>query len=399
MSSRLTKGLEILFVVSLVYVCLPCWHPALAQGISLPPAGSAHLTTANETFTEAPAIRLAQVSPPPGTIPTDITPVDVGQARDYLTDSWRVRLFQRLPAKLWFNSTTEVSQRLDTNVFFTFNKPRADYTFRALPNVTLGWSVLNNSSIYCNYFVIKDVFAKHGHLLTFPTTQSLALGLRQDLTLSRKTFLQLDFQSRELWQTAGLRQSDLLPAVNVTRVVTPNAILFGSVLLQMRGKFYFQGPAREIDPFYSIGSLFRRGSWNFVATDTLVTNFRHDHSVPRQGNVSMIADFEVSRPLFKNRPGLVAFLRAEPIWNWSSHKAPGISGFDFRLFGGLRLAINKPSYAAQVSQLKRQLLESEEEEKKQKKPGAAPSGSNSGNKPEPAPTAPPAPAEGTSGNQ
>ena len=56
--------------------------------------------------------------------------------------------------------TTEVSQRLDTNVLFTYSKPKADYAFRVLPNITLGYEIFKNTSVYCNYFVIKVIFAR-----------------------------------------------------------------------------------------------------------------------------------------------------------------------------------------------------------------------------------------------
>jgi hypothetical protein len=46
--------------------------------------------------------------------------------------------------------------------------------------------------------------------------------------------------------------------------------------------------------------------------------------------MTMIADFEVNHPLTKKFPALLAFMRAEPIWNWDSDKYPGLSGFNFR---------------------------------------------------------------------
>ena len=118
-------------------------------------------------------------------------------------------------------------------------------------------------------------------------------------------------------------------------------------------------PTREIDPFYTLGFFHSRGPWTFIATDTLVTNFRHgpfNDSIPAQSNVSMIADFEVNRPVVKRFPSLLAFVRAEPVFNWDSHRAPGLSGFDFRLYSGLRFVASKPSYYAQTQNLKKQLM-------------------------------------------
>ena len=124
-------------------------------------------------------------------------------------------------------------------------------------------------------------------------------------------------------------------------------------------------PTREIDPFYTLGYMHRQGDWTFVANDTLVTNFRHppfNDSIPQQSNVSMIADIEVNRPVVKQFPSLTAFVRAEPIWNWHSNKEPGLSGFDFRLYGGLRLTMSKPSYYGQMDNLRKQIIQSEKVE-------------------------------------
>jgi hypothetical protein len=306
--------------------------------------------------------QIAQV-PPPGPIPTDVTPIGLGQERELLRPGLAFRVFQKLPERLWFNVTTEVTQRLETNVFFTNQNRYDDYVFRVLPNVSLGYNILERTSVYCNYFVIKDVYAKHGNRLTFPTTQSLALGFRQEVPMGRRTSMQLDFQARELWQTAHLHQADLIPGITLTHIARPDTVLFGNVQLQMRGGEYFVAPTREIDPFYTLGFVYRKGQWVFSATDTFVTNFRSppfNGSIPRQSNVSMIADFELSHPISKKIPATVAFLRAEPIWNWESNGVPGLSGFDFRFFSGIRIAFGKPSYLAAMNKLRQQLLESED---------------------------------------
>src|SRR6202044_3847981 len=106
------------------------------------------------------ANELAQATAPPQFIPTDVTPFTVSPERNEFSPGYKFKLFQMLPERLWFNSTTEVTQRLDTNVLFTANKPKADYAFRVLPNLTVGYELFKNTSIYANYFVIKDVFAR-----------------------------------------------------------------------------------------------------------------------------------------------------------------------------------------------------------------------------------------------
>lgn len=329
--------------------------------------GSAHgqqvFTKPSSETAIAQSLPQAQPRTNPTQIPTDITPTIFRGENSFLSRNVRLGILRRLPSRLWITGTAETSQRYETNVFFTRNQERGDYVFRVLPNLTAGYDVYKKTSLYCNYFVIKDLFAIN-RVLNFPTTQSLSVGLRRDFLLSSRNNLQLDFQARELWQTAHLRQADLIPTVSLTHVVNPSIILFASSLLQMRSAHFFQGPTRELDPFYSAGLLVRRGAWILTATDTFVTNYRSPpfrNSIPRQGNFSMIADFEVSRPVFKKFPALMAFMRVEPVWNWRSNNVPGLSGFDFRFFSGLRFSVSKRAYNDSIERMRQQLKEAEQE--------------------------------------
>lgn len=332
-------------------------------------AGAQSATPANTISGVHDTVQIAQASAQPAVspqfLPTDITPYSTETQPSQFGSGTKFRIFQKLPEKMWLSSSTEVSQRLDTNVLFSYSHPKCDYAFRVLPNVTVGYNFLKNTSIYSNYFVIKDQFAKNYFNIGFPTIQSLSWGLRHTKQFGRLG-LQADFQARELWQASHLHQFDFLPSFTLTHQTTQNNVLFASTLLQLRGGKYFVAPNREIDPFYTIGWFYRRGQWNFSANSTLVTNYRHppfNRSVPKQGNYSIISDVEISRPVIRKYPACVAFFRAEPVWNWHSNKAPGLSGFDFRFYGGLRLALNKPAFDEGIEKLRQQLLDSEGETK------------------------------------
>lgn len=296
-------------------------------------------------------------TPPPSIIPTDVTPIGLGRERELLKPGPTFYLLQKLPSRLWLNATAEVSQRGESNVFFTNRHHKGDYVFRTLPSIAIGYKVLPKTSIYTNYFALKDVFAYHGNL-SYPTTQSLAWGLRHEVTLRSRTNLQFDLQAREIWQARGLNQFDWLPGVTLTHVVNPSTIAFGNIQLQMRGAKYFVSPTREIDPFYTLGVLHRRGPWTFSLVDTFVSNFRNNAAIPPQSNMSMIVQGEVSRQVSKKIPGLVTFVRAEPVWNWQGRSRPGISGFDFRIFGGLRYSLNKTATSSTMDNLRKQLKQS-----------------------------------------
>lgn len=323
----------------------------------------------DQMLAQAPSLDSGRFAPVnPTVLPTDINPQLFSSERSMVNRNLQFAILKRLPSRMWFNMVTEASQRLETNVFFTNSRPRQDYVFRILPNVSLGYNIFSKTAVYCNWFLIKDVFAAHWQL-SKPVTQSLSLGFRQDIPIFKRTNIQFDFQARELWQAPHLQQADLLPAINLTQIVRPNLVLFGSSLLQLRSHYYFQGAKREIDPFWSWGFLYRRGMWNFTATSTYVANFRNQNAIPPINNQSMICDFELSRPVSKKVPSVVTFIRAEPVWNWGAPGNPaGLSGFDFRLFSGIRVAMNKPAYNSTVEFLRKQILEQEESVPPESKP-------------------------------
>jgi hypothetical protein len=300
-------------------------------------------------------------NPNPGLLPTDATPLILSGPRQFLSQEMRYKALRWLPERMWFNVVSETNQRLDTNIFQTYAHHKGDYVFRQQPNISLGYDFWKNTSIYTNWFLVKDVFAGTQHALNVPVTQSLAWGLRHDKQIKRVS-AQFDFQTRELWESPHLQQADLLPAINLTLPISPHVTTFGSALLQMRSRHYMQGATQELDPFFSGGMVVRRGTWTFQATSTVVLNYRDPpfrHSNPEQGNKSFISDIEINHPVARGFNGLVAFMRAEPVYNWGGKKLPGLSGFDFRFYSGLRLAISKPSYASNIESVRQQLRQME----------------------------------------
>ena len=360
------------FVVSAVMLSA---HPAYCQVVQN--SQLAPISLRND-------LQIAQLAPRPSVpnptiIPTDVTPIGIGQEREMVRPGPTYYLLQKLPPKMWFNGSVEASQRLETNVFFTTNNPRQDYVFRVQPNLTLGYKFLPRTSVYANWFLIKDVFAVN-NVLTSPTFQSVSGGLQHDIPIKSRSNLQFNYQIRELWQNAGLRQADMIPGVTFTHAFTPKFIGFTNLQLQMRSRNIFQGPTREMDPFYTVGALYRWKSWVFLATNTFVTNFRQLDAIPPQSNFAMIADFEASRPILKRYPNVQAFVRAEPIWNWHSNRTPGLSGFDFRLFTGIRLTASKSAYEANLSKMRRMLQEEDSSTRTPAPKKKVPTGNSNSNK-------------------
>jgi hypothetical protein len=300
---------------------------------------------------------------PTGALPTDVTPIRLREERELFRPGPSLYLFQRLPANLWFNTSTEVNLRYESNVFLTANQPRRDLVFRTFPNVTVGYNFLKNTGIYSNYFLIKDIYGDtyHGTAgLTRSTTQSVSMGLRHSRQI-RSTNVQFDVQARELWQARKLHQFDYLPGFLLSRSLTPKTYGFINLQLQMRGGQPFIAPDREIDPFYTVGLLRSFGLWTLSVTDTFITDFRSPPfhtSIPHHSNAEMIADIELYHPIVKRYPNVVGFVRAEPIWNWHSNREAGLSGFDFRVYSGIRVTFAKPPVGSLVNQMRQNLKNS-----------------------------------------
>lgn len=362
----------------------------LAQATpGLPSAGSLSTPGSLSRFdNQAPLI-----NPSSTILPTDVLPLPAVQNRLTFAENMQLRILQKLPSRFYFSSSVETSFRYETNPF-QFPKKRdferqlppppiqaligpqnqqairnvlklvnsEDNVFRVLPNVTAGFTLTPHTRVFGNYFMIRDSLFKNIRLNT--VIHSYAWGIQQDIPLGSRGNLQAEVQARELNQMHQHSVFDFLPALTASYVATPRTVLFANALLQLRGRKYFQAPTRELDPFYTVGGLYQKNGWSFSVSSTFVQNFRsqfrHRATIP-VNNYAIISDFEIARRISRQLPGLQAFVRAEPIWNMEAHNRPGLSGMDFRLFYGLRMAVTKPSLTAGLMQLKQQIEEQETE--------------------------------------
>jgi hypothetical protein len=370
--------------------------PAIAQG-ALPAVPSVR----------TPVVNTPVIAPSSTILPTDVLPLPTVQNRLTFAENLQLKILQKLPSNFYFTASAEASFRYETNVFQFPKKDRfvrqlpgpgvfqrlplntqadlvnllshsdaEDVVFRVLPNVTGGFTLTPHTRVFANYFMISDTLMRNKRLDT--VIHSYAGGIQQDIPLGNRANLQAEFQFRELNQTHAQSVFDFLPGLTCSVVVTPRMVAFANALVQLRGKKYFQAPTKEIDPFYTWGMLYTRGGWNFSASTTFVQNFREPFrraaTIP-VNNYSFISDFEVSRRIVPQVPGLQAFMRAEPIWNFHAHERPGLSGTDFRLFWGMRMAVTKPSLSSGLEQLKQQIREQEGEPSAPSAPANKPSAS------------------------
>jgi len=294
-----------------------------------------------------------------GTVqPIDLTPIQYPEKNSALSpfNSVRTHILNFFPAKMFIDATVENSLRLETNAFQTRKHQRRDMVYRVLPNVTVGYAPTQTTRISANYFMFNDLYADHGNALS-RVVQSVGLRGDKDFHLNNSTVLTTSLMYRELFttQTGSLRApssfnvnhplNDILPSVSIVHSVAPNWIVYSSIIGQLRWKNIVGGPWQEGDQFYSAGTIYRRGAWYVSQDFTWFDSFGRG-SVRFPGGPNnyhqAILTTEVGRRLSHNIP-VVAFVRAQPIFNIGQDKRAGFAGPDVRIFGGLRMELAKPA--------------------------------------------------------
>ena len=345
-------------------------------------------------------------------LPTETVPIPTTVQRFTAPNQLELKLWQKLPAKFYYNTSVETTFRIETNPFQTATKRtimhrelppgsvfqntlpehsrfrnhataaseglnviadkqeqailRAishanafDNVYRVNPNATAGWSFTPNTQVFGTYFLIRDCLMRSSTLNS--TTQAVGLGGQYTMALGKRASIQPQITMREMYQTGQPNVLDYLPAVTLQYAVTPNLIVYQNSLLQVRFKHFINGPMREIDPFYTVGAFYTRGRWSFSASGTFLQNFRKQfghNALETVNNDSIVLDFEADRQVLPSLPALQAIIRAEPVYNFNSNETSGLAGMDFRLYYGIRVSAAKPALAASMDQLRKRYLQS-----------------------------------------
>lgn len=373
-------------------------------GITTSTAAHAQVTPTPTTGTTDSATRNVNIPTNPGlpstVLPTDALPSVVELKQRSVFENLQTKVLQKLPAKFYMTTTVETSFRYETNPFQFPTKRKLlrsfppppifrqlnafqqsqfynvlglvnndDSVFRVLPNVTAGWALTPQTRIGGNYFLIRDQLAHNVQLNT--VVQSLGGFIQHDFRFGSKANLLVDLQARELLTLHQLPQFDFLPTATFSYVLAPTWVAYTSAILQLRGRKPFQAPTREIDPFYTVGTVYQRRNWIFLASGTFFQSFREPfraNAVIPQDSYSFILDFEISRRIMPSIPGLQAFVRAEPIYNFHSDGTPGLAGMDFRFFYGLRMSAVKKPISSVIQQIREDLEDAEREDREKKTP-------------------------------
>jgi hypothetical protein len=255
-------------------------------------------------------------------------------------DQFKTGLLYKLPARMFFNATVENSLRLETNVFQTSRNYRQDMIYRVLPNVNIGYALSRRTRVFGNYFFLRDQYTRDNHTLS-RNIHSFSINGAHDIPLGEKTTLTLNMAGRQLLLSRGQPLSDLLPGFQLVRRVGNSAIVYAGVLGQIRFRNTL-GKFQEGDQFYSVGGMYRTPRWLFLWDNTFITNFGNQRLRQGPNNQNMIMTLEANYKISPKLP-VLAFFRAEPIFNTGGGSSPGFAGVNVRIYGGLKLEMNKPA--------------------------------------------------------
>lgn len=253
----------------------------------------------------------------------------------------RTTVLYKLPAKMFVNASVENSLRLETNAFQTRHNQRADMIYRVLPDVTVGYAFNPTTRVAANYFMFHDLYADYGSQLS-RTVHSVGLRADKDFRISPRTVFTTSIMNRELFITRQPSLNDILPSVALSHRVGERGAVYGSVLGQIRFRDFLGGRFQEGDQFYSIGSIYRGNKWIGALDATWIDNFGNGNlRFGPNSNHLMVLTAEGGRRLSQTIP-IIAFVRAQPIFNIGASNQ-GFAGFNFRLFGGIRVEVSKPA--------------------------------------------------------
>jgi hypothetical protein len=334
--------------------------PVFADGVAAPAAVSPSTIAGSNSLNDASAAPtiIAQAAPPP-IQPIDLTPVRLPERGGAFSTMQNLRtgVLYALPAKMFFNLNVENSLRLETNVFQTTNNQKTTGVYRVLPDVTVGYAPTKKTRLSAGYFFFRDTYIDHAHSLD-RNVNSVQVRADRDFYLSPTTVLTTSLVGRELFVTQMLPVSDIQPVASLVKRVGTYGAAYGQVL----GQFRFHDVLKEyqeFDQFYSAGYIYRKPKWALLSDVTLIDEFGKGDlrgggtpqiispsGIPGvafpSSNHLIVLTLEANRRISSRVP-LVAFVRAQPIFNFGQQTRQGFAGVDFRLFGGLRLEISKPA--------------------------------------------------------
>lgn len=288
----------------------------------------------------------ATTSPAPDNREFDLTPVSLPRRTPTFNrfEGFHSNMLYALPGRMFFSAVVDNSLRAETNVFQTKNHNRTDMVYRVLPNTVLGWALTRKTRVSANYFFLRDQYTKYQ--LLDRNFHSVGFQVDHDFYNQDGVTVTGGFLGRALFanpdQFSDAFFNDLLPSLTATKQVGNHAVVYGSVVGQIRFREVLS-QFQEGDQFYSFGTVYKKGPWQALGDFTLNDNFGNSNLRQGHNNQVIILTEEIARRLpYLRKVPIDAYIRAQQIFNMGANSSPGYAGVNCRIFGGIRAYVSKP---------------------------------------------------------
>lgn len=270
-----------------------------------------------------------------------------------------LKIYETLPDRLFINLSAEPSYRLETNPYQVpqntepFNK--ATDVFRIQTTASVGYALTRKTRISANYFMLADRYDDFTPYHLDSTVQSVGANVEQDLLQGKRWVLRGAVQGRQLFLPDQRVNGDLMPSLTYIQSIGKNGYLYANAAGVFGRRGFFLGTGTKSTTWMgSIGTgyqvpydqpkklmkLIEGTSFSLSSTYSYTDIFNPRPYVSgHQQNIILTG--EIAKQLNRHVP-VQAFVRAEPVFNFGQERQTiGISGFNFRLFGGLRASLRK----------------------------------------------------------
>lgn len=270
-----------------------------------------------------------------------------------------LKLYETLPARLYFNLSSEPSYRMETNPYQAPRNARqfidTTQAFRIQNTATLGYALARKTRISAQYFHLTDEFDDFTRFKLDSTVQSVGVTLEQDLWQNRHWSVRSSLAARQLFAPNRQASGDIIPSLTAIRGIGNHGYGYANAALDInRGNFAIGNSVDRLIHMYTLGLGYQipfdtartwqkplKGTSVSLSSTYSFTKAIHPARYTSDHYQNIIVTGEVARQVSRHMP-VQLFIRAEPVFNFGQEIASiGISGFNFRLFGGLRASLNK----------------------------------------------------------
>jgi hypothetical protein len=295
---------------------------------------------------------------------SEVRPVDLDlQSRPVTVDTpyspTALKLLDALPNQLYIYASSEVSGRMETNPYqapHRFKEPFVENTgvFRLQDSLTIGYALTPKDKVQLSFFHLVNKYDNFTRFRLDGSSYSISPSYQRTLLQKNGWDLSATIQARQTITQTNATSGGLLPSVTLVKGFQKAGYAYLNTAVDLGRSNFAIGDIDTITPSATLGygwqmpyessSLWFRplGGLNFTASGTYSFTTVSTAEFPSPSNFqSYFLTAELSKPLYKHAP-LSLFCRSEVILNTGHDRdAFGVSGVNYRLFGGLRVSANK----------------------------------------------------------